>query len=56
MNSFDETWSKALGVKTNLSVEARQSLYGNGDDSRGAGGHAAVGDRRAEPARPLRES
>jgi hypothetical protein len=30
MNSFDETWTKALGVKTNLSVEARQSLTGTG--------------------------
>ena len=30
MNSFDETWSKALGVKANLSVEARQSLTGTG--------------------------
>ncbi len=30
MNSFDETWSKALDVKTNLSVEARQSLTGTG--------------------------
>jgi hypothetical protein len=30
MNSYDETWSKALGVKTNLSAEARQSLTGTG--------------------------
>jgi hypothetical protein len=30
MNSFDETWSKGLGVKTNLSVEARQSYTGTG--------------------------
>ena len=30
MNSFDETWSKALGVKANLSVDARQSLTGTG--------------------------
>jgi len=26
MNSFDETWSKALGVKANLSVDARSRL------------------------------
>jgi hypothetical protein len=30
MNSFDETWTKALGVKANLSVEARQSFTGTG--------------------------
>ena len=30
MNSFDETWSKGLGVKTNLSVEARQSYTTTG--------------------------
>lgn len=30
MNSFDETWSKGLGVKTNLSIEARQSITGTG--------------------------
>ena len=30
MNSFDETWSKALSVKTSLSVDARQSLTGTG--------------------------
>ncbi len=30
MNSFDESWSKALGVKTNLTVESRQSLTGTG--------------------------
>ena len=30
MNSFDETWSKGLGVKTNLSLEARQSYTGTG--------------------------
>ncbi len=30
MNSFDETWSKALNVKTNLSVESRQSLTKTG--------------------------
>ena len=29
-NSYDETWTKGLGVKTNLSVEARQSLTGTG--------------------------
>ncbi|HEV2485307.1 MAG TPA: IPT/TIG domain-containing protein [Terracidiphilus sp.] len=30
MNSYDETWTKSLGVNTNLSVEARQSLTGTG--------------------------
>ncbi len=30
MNSFDETWSKALDKKTNLSLEARQSFTGTG--------------------------
>lgn len=30
MNSFDETWSKPLGVKANVAVEARQSLTGTG--------------------------
>jgi hypothetical protein len=30
MSSFDETWSKGLGVKTNLSVEARQSYTRTG--------------------------
>jgi hypothetical protein len=30
MNSFDETWTKGLGVKTNLSLEARQSYTGTG--------------------------
>jgi hypothetical protein len=30
MNSFDESWSKALGVKTNLTVESRQSLTETG--------------------------
>jgi hypothetical protein len=30
MNSFDESWSKALGVKTNLTVESRQSLTKTG--------------------------
>ncbi|HEV2214952.1 MAG TPA: hypothetical protein VGR64_06650 [Terracidiphilus sp.] len=29
-NSFDETWSKGIGVKTNVSIEARQSLTGTG--------------------------
>jgi hypothetical protein len=30
MNSFSENWSKALGVKTNLTVESRQSLTETG--------------------------
>ncbi|MGA3344886.1 MAG: IPT/TIG domain-containing protein [Terracidiphilus sp.] len=30
MNSFDENWSKALGVKTNLTVESRQSTTETG--------------------------
>lgn len=30
MNSFDESWSKALGVKANVALEARQSLTGTG--------------------------
>lgn len=30
LNSFDETWSKQFGVKTNVVLDARQSLTGTG--------------------------
>ena len=53
MNSFDETWSKALGVKANLSVEARQSLTGTGTIPAALIGMPPARDRRAGFARPV---